>query len=92
MFIQHRSRGGTPGVPFDHLVHDTWYLGGETGKLYYYYEGHRGTPHLVRAGKGVDCTQRYQRAGTFIPIDVTIHVHNDPCRRCCDSVPHDSMA
>jgi len=75
MKIKYTHAEGISAVQFGQLKHNTWYRGGETGKLYYYYENTHGKPHLLRCADGTDCTSRYQRGGTFIEVDVTVLVH-----------------
>lgn len=59
---------------FHDLKHSQWYVGGETGKLYFYFESPDGKSRLYRMDDNSECTSRYQRAGTFIPVDVTVIV------------------
>ena len=62
-------------LTFQELVHGRWYLGGDTGRLYFFWRDDRAKPHLLRCDDDTDCTSRYQRGGTFIPTEVTVMVH-----------------
>jgi hypothetical protein len=61
---------------FQDLKAGQWYRGVQTGRLYFYYTSERGKPMLLRADDNQDCTSRFQRGGTFVPVDVTILVHD----------------
>lgn len=75
--IQYDTGRGPSGLRFNELNRG-WYTGGQSGRLYYYSESAHGKPHLVRMDDDVECTSRYERAGTFIPCDVTVQVHTRP--------------
>ncbi len=60
---------------FQQLVPGRWYLGIQTGRLYFYYESQEGKPRLLRCDDNQDCTSRFQRGGTFRPVEVTVVVH-----------------
>ncbi len=61
---------------FDQLIPGTWYRGVQTGRLYFFYLGDSARAHhLLRADDNCECTSRYQRGGTFRPVEVTVIVH-----------------
>ena len=59
---------------FDDLDHGEWYIGAETGQLYFHFHSPSGKPHLYRFDDNVECTDRYQRAGRFYRADVQVVV------------------
>jgi hypothetical protein len=72
----------TPNRPsntyrFQELVPGRWYQGCQTGRLYFYYESQDGKPRLLRCDDHQDCTSRFQRGGTFRPVEVTVVVHGE---------------
>lgn len=84
MNIEYTPDPPAPDVwTFEQLLPGTWYLGVQTGRLYFFYRSSRGEPHLLRAEDNCECTERYQRGGTFRPVDVTVvvHVHKPGERR-----------
>ena len=62
---------------FDELQHGEWYKGCDTGNLYLFFVAESGKKKLYRLNDKVDCTNRYQRGGTFRLVDVEIVV-KDP--------------
>jgi len=62
---------------FQQLVPGRWYRGVQTGRLYFYYESDQGKPRLLRCDDHQDCTSRYQKGGTFRPVEVTVTVHDE---------------
>ena len=79
MHIKYENNQPLPNArTFSQLIPGQWYRGVQTGRPYFYYESSEGKPRLLRADDNEDCTTRYQRGGTFIPVDVTITIH-DTC-------------
>ena len=60
---------------FKQLLSGQWYRGVQTGRIYFFYESEEGKPRLLRCDDNQDCTSRFQRGGSFVPIDVTRRVH-----------------
>lgn len=76
MNIQYETNDPYPNRrTFKQLLPGQWYRGVQTGRIYYYYESDEGKPRLLRPDDNQDCTSRFQRGGTFVPVDVTLLVH-----------------
>ena len=60
---------------FEQLTQGAWYRGVQSGRLYFFHLGASGEPRLLRADDNCECTERYQRGGTFRQVEVTVIVH-----------------
>jgi len=77
MHIKYENDMRAPGArTFQELIPGTWYQGCQTGRLYFFYISQEGKPRLLRCDDNQDCTSRFQRGGTFRPVEVTVTVHN----------------
>jgi hypothetical protein len=77
MNVKYENHNPPPNAfTFAQLVPGRWYRGVQTGRLYFYYTSQEGKPRLLRCDDNADCTSRFQRGGTFRPVEVTVIVHD----------------
>lgn len=74
---------------FAELTPGRWYEGCQTGRLYFFYRSGDGKPRLLRCDDDQDCTSRFQRQGSFRPVEVTVTVHRKADAEDGNQVPQE---